>query len=79
METQSAAMHSQNLDSNPKAHKPTNWKAKYEKEHERKKSLNKKKKKAYKRIKKLTQQNQELKDQLAKLKTTSFIHEHDYF
>lgn len=59
--------------------KPVDWHAKYEKEHDRKKSLNKKKKKAFKRIKKLTKENQALKDQLIKLKSQSFIREHDYF
>lgn len=58
---------------------PVNWKAKYEKEHQLKKNLNKKKKKAYKRIKKLNKQTQTLKEELMKLKTTSFIRDHDYF
>ena len=62
-----------------KAKTPVDWKAKYEKEHQRKKNLNKKKKKAYKRIKKLNKRMQKLKKELIQLKTTSFIHDHDYF
>ncbi|QBP18302.1 hypothetical protein [Acetilactobacillus jinshanensis] len=59
--------------------KPVDWHAKYEKEHDRKKMLNKKKKKAFKRVKKLTKENQALKQQLTQLKAKSFIREHDYF
>ena len=61
------------------ATQPVDWHAKYEKEHDRKKRLNKKKKKAYKQIKKLTRDNQALRDRLTKLEAQSFIREHDYF
>lgn len=66
-------------DVNQQASAPVDWHAKYEKEHDRKKSLNKKKKKAFKRVKKLTKANQDLQDQLTKLKAKIFIREHDYF
>ena len=57
----------------------TDWQAKYQKEHDRKKKLNKKNKKAFKRIKKLTQANQELQKQLDQLKAQAYLKGHDYF
>lgn len=58
---------------------PTNWKVKYQKEHDRKKKLNKQKKKIYKKVKRLTKANKILKAKLIDVKSQRFLKEHNYF